>query len=273
VYVKGRPIHGPVIGFKNKNELHEKLLAVVDVVSEDQVISETGRPFATTLIEHVQLEADEWKIYKKVTRGKKGKEFSRLDLDQYNDEEIGHLFNGLVHARQALLIPNYCIMDAEKIVSSKILRISQSICSSKKKSLVFCNFVANGTEYIAKELKKNGVRAESYTGKLTDRTRIEVMREYREGKTDVLCMSPVGGEGLDVPEAEEIYIADLHFNPEVVRQMIGRSLRAGSRIKEIIVKIYLAHGPNGEKTVDNRIFDIFQRKERLISELRALIEG
>jgi superfamily II DNA or RNA helicase len=273
VYIKRRPLHGPVIGFKNKDVLRRKLCAVADVVPEDKVIQETGRPIATTQIEHVQLEANEWKIYKKVTRGNRGKELHRLDLDLYNDEEIRRSFNGLSRARQALLIPNYCIANSKKIVSSKIQKITDAIYLSKRKSLVFCNFIANGTDYIARELENNGIRAKSYTGKLTKRSRIEVLQEYRAGATDVLCMSPVRGEGLDIPEAEEIYIADLHFNPEVVRQMIGRALRAGSRLKEVDVKIFLAHGPNGERTVDDRIFDIFQRKERLISELRTLIEN
>ena len=273
VYLKRRPVHGPVIGFRNKDELRKKLCAVADIVPEDSIIQETARPIAATQIEHVRLNPHEWKIYRKVAKGGRAKELDRLDLELYNDEDIERSFNGLSRARQALLIPNYCIRDARKMASSKILKISDTIWLSKRKSLVFCNFVANGAEYIARELENNGIRAKPYTGKLTKRSRMDILQEYRDGVTQVLCMSPVGGEGLDIPEAEQIYIADLHFNPEVVRQMIGRALRAGSNLKEIEVKIYLAHGPSGERTVDDRIFDIFQRKERLISELKALIEN
>jgi len=273
IYIVGRPIRGPVVGFKNQEDLKTKLLKIIDVADEESIIKATGRPYAKIEVVHLRLSEKEWKVYKKVTGRKKGKVLEKVELDQYNDGEMKSLFNGLAHARQALLIPNYCIQDEVKVISTKIKEISIEILKRRKRSLVFCNFVENGTEEITKELRENGVNAHTYTGQLSEKSRVQILEEFRASAIEVLCMSPVGGEGLDIPEAEEILIADLHYNPEVVRQMIGRALRAGSKKVEIPVKIFLIHGPNGEKTVDDRIFEIYQRKEKLISYLKGLIEN
>lgn len=273
VYIVGRPIRGPVVGFKNEEDLKAKLLRIIDVADEESVIRVTGRPQAKIELIHLRLSEKEWGIYKRVTGRKKGRILERVELDQPNDEDMKDLFNGLVHARQALLIPNYCLKNEAKLVSTKIKEVADEIKKRRKRSLVFCNFVENGTEEIAKELREVGVNAWTYTGKHSEKVRVKIMEEFRAGIIEVLCMSPVGGEGLDIPEAEEIFIADLHFNPEVVRQMIGRALRAGSKNVEIPVRIFLVHGPNGEKTVDDRIYEIFQRKEKLISYFKSLIEN
>lgn len=76
-------------------------------------------------------------------------------------------------------------------------------------------------------LSKRGYSAEGIHGDLTQARRDSVMRNFKEGLTELLVATDVAARGLDINNVTHVYNFDIPQDPESYVHRIGRTGRAG----------------------------------------------
>lgn len=93
-----------------------------------------------------------------------------------------------------------------------------------KKTVVFCASV-NNAEQIAELFKENGVNAEAVSGSLNQSKRKRILKDYEEGKINVLCACDLLNEGWDSPKTEVLFMARPTMSKVIYMQQLGRGTR------------------------------------------------
>ncbi|MGG0642334.1 DEAD/DEAH box helicase [Sporosarcina gallistercoris] len=76
-------------------------------------------------------------------------------------------------------------------------------------------------------LNIRGYIAEGIHGDLTQAKRMSVLRQFKEGKVDILVATDVAARGLDISGVTHVYNFDIPQDPESYVHRIGRTGRAG----------------------------------------------
>lgn len=93
--------------------------------------------------------------------------------------------------------------------------------------IVFSN-TKIGTARLARQLEKDGIRAESIHGDKTQAERMKALEAFKAGELEVLVATDVAARGLDVAGIPCVINYDLPFNAEDYVHRIGRTGRAGA---------------------------------------------
>ncbi|KZE36980.1 DEAD/DEAH box helicase [Bhargavaea cecembensis] len=80
---------------------------------------------------------------------------------------------------------------------------------------------------VAQALNLRGYLAEGIHGDLTQAKRLSVLRQFKEGKIDILVATDVAARGLDISGVSHVYNFDIPQDPESYVHRIGRTGRAG----------------------------------------------
>lgn len=94
--------------------------------------------------------------------------------------------------------------------------------------IVFSN-TKIGTSRLARELVRDGVRAESIHGDKSQADRMKALEAFKAGELEVLVATDVAARGLDVAGVPCVINYDLPFNAEDYVHRIGRTGRAGKK--------------------------------------------
>ncbi len=98
--------------------------------------------------------------------------------------------------------------------------------------MVFCN-TKRYTDTIAKNLKSSGLKARAIHGGLTQNQRNNVMKQFQEGRADILVCTDVAARGLDINGVSHVYNYDIPRETKQYIHRIGRTARAGKEGKAI----------------------------------------
>ena len=93
-------------------------------------------------------------------------------------------------------------------------------------SMVFCNTRRNA-DFVEKNLRLNGVNARAIHGGMEQKKRIRVLKEFSEGKSNVVVCTDVAARGLDIQGVSHVYNYDLPKDARDYVHRIGRTARAG----------------------------------------------
>lgn len=93
-----------------------------------------------------------------------------------------------------------------------------------KRTVIFCISVSHAEE-VAKLFNENGVKAAAISGSMSDSERKRVLREYEEGKIEVLCARDLLNEGWDSPKTEVLFMARPTMSKTIYMQQLGRGTR------------------------------------------------
>jgi len=93
-------------------------------------------------------------------------------------------------------------------------------------AMIFCNTRRN-TDFISKNLKKNGIKAIEIHGGLTQNKRTRTIELFNEGKVDVLVCTDVAARGLHIDNVSHIINYEIPHDPNDYVHRIGRTARAG----------------------------------------------
>jgi ATP-dependent RNA helicase DeaD len=93
-------------------------------------------------------------------------------------------------------------------------------------SMVFCNTRRN-SDFVEKNLRGNGVNARVIHGGMDQKKRIRVLKEFSEGRVDVIVCTDVAARGLDISGVSHVYNYDLPKDAKDYVHRIGRTARAG----------------------------------------------
>ncbi|WP_171832161.1 MULTISPECIES: DUF3427 domain-containing protein [unclassified Oceanispirochaeta] len=125
----------------------------------------------------------------------------------YKQEELGNTLS--VKARV------YRILDALKYYLND---------PGSVKALCFC-VTKSHADFMAKELRKVGLKAVSLTSNDNDNERKDYQRKLRNGEINYLCVVDIFNEGIDIPEIDTVLFLRPTESLTVYLQQLGRGLR------------------------------------------------
>ncbi|GEK29153.1 DEAD/DEAH box helicase [Furfurilactobacillus siliginis] len=80
---------------------------------------------------------------------------------------------------------------------------------------------------LSKGLEARGYNAAGIHGDLTQQRRSQILKQFRDGKLDILVATDVAARGLDISGVTHVYNYDIPQDPESYVHRIGRTGRAG----------------------------------------------
>jgi len=132
--------------------------------------------------------------------------------------------------------------------------------SPQHKILVFSQFVSM-LDLIKPELEQRGIGYEYLTGQTRDRgARVENFQNNASVRVFLISLK-AGGTGLNLTEADYVYLIDPWWNPAVENQAIDRSYRIGQQKNVIAVRL-ICPG-----TIEEKIMELQESKMDLANDL------
>ena len=184
-------------------------------------------------------------------------------------EEIGQpsnaqftLLQGLMKLRQ---LANHPLMTNEEYRDGSgkfdaVIEMLDSVYAEGNKVLIFSQFVKH-LQIFRDYFDGNGTRYTYLDGATKDRA--EVVREFKEneGIKVFLISIKAGGVGLNLTEADYVFILDPWWNPAVEQQAIDRTHRIGQERNVFIYRFIT------KDSVEEKIVNLQARKRSLASAL------
>jgi SNF2 family DNA or RNA helicase len=244
---------------KRAVELQNKIRPFILRRTKQQVATEL--PDKTEMVLHCEMKAEQRHIYDAYER-----EFrdyiSATNHDQLKKSSM-NVLKGLTKLRQICDSP--LLLSGDKLPGSQSAKIDTLIeqIESKEpqhKILVFSQFVGM-LDLIRKELKGRDIGHSYLTGQT--RNREAAVNEF-QNNPDIrvfLISLKAGGTGLNLTEADYVYLVDPWWNPAVENQAIDRCHRIG-QTKHIVAIRLICPG-----TVEEKIMVLQQSKKDLAKDL------
>ncbi len=139
-----------------------------------------------------------------------------------------------------------------------LLKEIQKVVAKREKALIFSNFTSF-LDVIASFLKINGIVFGRIDGRMSTKKRLNASKSFSDDK-NVSCMlisTKAGGTGLNLIEANHVFIMDLWWNFSSEEQAMDRCYRIGQQ-KNVHVIRYCC-----KDSVEERILKIQERKHML----------
>jgi len=134
--------------------------------------------------------------------------------------------------------------------------------------MVFCNTIKN-TDFVAKNLKANGINALAIHGQFSQNRRNAAIEKFHSEDVNVLVCTDVAARGLDIKGVSHVYNYDIPKESKQYIHRIGRTARAG---KEGIAINILAHRDHDNFSRVLRDNDVEISKETTPNIERAVIK-
>lgn len=253
----------PIDTFKNTRrarELQNKIRPFILRRTKQEVAAEL--PDKTEMILYCEMGEEQRRIYD--TYEKEIRDYIAGSTTDELKKRSMNVLSGLTKLRQICDSPALLRGDepAGDIGSSKIDMLVEQIenKAAGHKMLVFSQFVSM-LDLIGKKLAEKGIPFVTLTG--STRNRKAVVEEFQENP-DVrvfLISLKAGGTGLNLTEADYVYLVDPWWNPAVENQAIDRSHRIGQHKKVVAVRL-ICPG-----TVEEKILKLQESKRELADDL------
>jgi SNF2 family DNA or RNA helicase len=134
--------------------------------------------------------------------------------------------------------------------------------------------VENGLRCLSRELDVQKIPHLFYYGSITPKRRDSFVSDYLSGKKQVMLLSPVGFEGLDLYGTTNVIILDPHYNPERTTQLISRAVRAFSSVSTIdVIQLFSVSSKFKGKVIDEIVIEIADRKKKLAKMLQDVLRS
>jgi SNF2 family DNA or RNA helicase len=174
-----------------------------------------------------------------------------------------HVLKGLTQLRQICNSPALLKDDMiHGVASSKITTLIEEIQSHgpQHKILVFSQFVGM-LDLIKKELQTLAIPFEYLTGQTRNREKsVTNFQENAEVRVFLISLK-AGGMGLNLTEADYVYIVDPWWNPAVENQAIDRCYRIGQKKNVIAVRLICPD------TIEEKIMLLQDTKKELVNDI------
>lgn len=173
-----------------------------------------------------------------------------------------HVLTGLTKLRQICNSPVLLKKghSAENAVKVEILLEQIENKSKEHKILVFSQFVEM-LDIIRPELEKRNIPFEYLTGQSKDRGKKVHNFQNNEEVRVFLISLKAGGVGLNLTEADYVYLIDPWWNPAAENQAIDRSYRIGQTKHVVAVRLICSN------TIEEKILKLQKRKSQLAQDL------
>lgn len=209
-------------------------------------------PSLTEKVIYCEMTAEQKDIYRK----EKNSMRNSL-LDEWNKNKIMAL-NGIMRLRQLANHPGLVYPDYEGASGKmeQIVEAYETLLSEGHKVLIFSSFVTH-LELLANEFKQRGWKYALLTGATLDREK-EIKRFTQTKSVSAFLISlKAGGVGLNLTEADYVFIIDPWWNPAAETQAESRAHRIGQG-KHVFVYRFIS-----DNTIEEKIRSLQERKSTL----------
>ena len=100
------------------------------------------------------------------------------------------------------------------------------------RTLIFRNRKRD-VEELAEVLRSYGVKCEMLSGDVTQNRRLNILEDFRTGRTKVVVATDVAGRGIQVDDITHVFNYDLPYEAEDYVHRVGRTARAGHQGRAI----------------------------------------
>ncbi len=243
---------------KRAIELQEKVKPFILRRTKKQVAKEL--PEKTEMLIYCEMNSEQRKIYESWETELR-EYISAIEEEDIKDKSM-HVLTGLTKLRQICNSPVLLKKGYSDVGSVKIEVILEQIESKSKehKILIFSQFVGM-LDLIKKELEQRGIPFEYLTGQTKDRG--EKVHNF-QNNSDIrifLISLKAGGVGLNLTEADYVYLVDPWWNPASENQAIDRSYRIGQTKNVVAVRLICSN------TIEEKILKLQVRKTQLAQDL------
>jgi hypothetical protein len=248
---------------KRAMELQQKIKPFILRRTKKQVAKEL--PEKTETVIYCEMNDEQRRIYDAYE--KELREFiAANDDDDLNKNSI-HVLTGLTRLRQICNSPVLIKEGYSGEHSVKIEILMEQILGKSKdhKILVFSQFVGM-LDLLKPELERHGIQFEYLTGQTKDRGKKVANFQENEDIRVFLISLKAGGVGLNLTQADYIYLIDPWWNPATENQAIDRSYRIGQTKNVIAVRMICSN------TVEEKILTL-QKKKKLLAENLLKTDG
>ena len=174
-----------------------------------------------------------------------------------------HILQGLTKLRQICDSP--ALLSDQEYYGSESAKMNELMeqieqHSSEHKILIFSQFVTM-LDLIKHQLDTREVKYEYLTGKTKDRAeRVKQFQEDNETRVFLISMK-AGGTGLNLTEADYVFIVDPWWNPAVESQAVDRAHRIGQNKTVSVYRLVT------EDSVEQKIMALKEKKSKLVDAL------
>ncbi|MFA6088400.1 MAG: DEAD/DEAH box helicase [Candidatus Woesearchaeota archaeon] len=134
--------------------------------------------------------------------------------------------------------------------------------------MVFCNS-RDSTDFVAKNLQRNGIEAEAIHGGLTQARRTHIMESFHTQKVYVLVCTDVAARGLDIKGVTHVYNYDIPKESKQYIHRIGRTARAGADGKAINILAPRDHDNFGRVLREFKNMDITKEATPFVERIET----
>ncbi|MEJ2884099.1 DEAD/DEAH box helicase [Pedobacter sp. GR22-6] len=227
--------------------------------TKEQVASEL--PSKTEQLFYCTMSEDQAAYYEKTKSAYRNDLLSSMDDGTYAKKQV-QLLQGLTALRQ---LANHPAMIDEEYTSDSgkfenVIYTLDNVLKGGHKVLIFSQFVKH-LNIFKSHFEKEGIPFAYLDG--ATRNRGEIVADFQQN-TDLkvfLISIKAGGVGLNLTQADYVFILDPWWNPAVEQQAIDRTHRIGQEKKVFIYKFI------AKDTVEEKILALQNRKKRLASSL------
>lgn len=252
----------PIDQFKDRRaalELQNRINPFLLRRTKEQVAKEL--PDKTEMVIYCEMEDDQRQVYEAYE--KEIRDYINNQTDTEVASNTMNVLKGITKLRQICNSP--ALLAEEEFYgnsSAKMTVLLEQIETKapQHKILVFSQFVSM-LDLIKKELKHKGISFAYLTGQTKNRESVVDAFQNDASIRVFLISLKAGGVGLNLTQADYVYIVDPWWNPAVENQAIDRTYRIGQQKNVIAVRLIC---PN---TVEEKIMKLQASKKDLVKDL------
>lgn len=252
----------PIDQFKDKKraeELQRKIRPFILRRTKEQVAKEL--PDKTEIILYCEMGDEQREVYEA-----NKKEIQDFIMNKSEDElpkSSMHVLKSITQLRQicnsaALLADGKSYLQASSKIEVLLEQIQDK--AGQHKILVFSQFVGM-LNLIKKRLETAGIKYEYLTGQIKNREEVVQSFQNNNDISVFLISLKAGGTGLNLTEADYVYLVDPWWNPAVENQAIDRAYRIGQHKNVMAVRLICPD------TIEEKIMKLQATKKDLVKNL------
>ncbi|MFT4031154.1 MAG: DEAD/DEAH box helicase [Siphonobacter sp.] len=240
-------------------ELQQKISPFLLRRTKQQVAPEL--PDKTEMVIYCEMGADQRRVYDAYEREFRNYLLTKKEIDIAREKL--HILASLTKLRQICNSP--VLINDEAYYGDQSAKIDALLEQIESKSpehkiLIFSQFVSM-LDLIRKELTTRNIGFEYLTGKTRDRARrVEHFQNNPEIRIFLISLK-AGGIGLNLTQADYVYLVDPWWNPAVENQAIDRTHRIGQKQNVVAVRLICPD------TIEEKMLKLQESKRSLASEL------
>ena len=254
---------------KGDEERIKKLYSIIKpfMLRRDKSQVATDLPDKIENVQYCSMTPEQEEVYKKIKETYRDQILTEIESAGLGKSSLT-ILQGLTKLRQ---VANHPILENDKYNGGSgkhedFARMLENALRKNHKILIFSQFVKHLKE-VEKHLITNGIKYSYLDGTTKDRDKqVESFQNNKEIRVFLISLK-AGGLGLNLTQADYVFLLDPWWNPAIEAQAIDRAHRIGQKNKVFTYRFIT------KNTVEEKIMLLQNSKRKLASELISTEES